>query len=274
LLFINNSFINHQPLQHNQNGMHEHPDTRILMPPGTYLEKLPHPDGSRSAMLELAIFKEHRFAFYFWNRWIQGMDSKKKPPSLVTIDWHRDLAPPSKSEITALMELNLANPETVAQYTWSQLDTHNDSHLLSAAYLNLIGDVYLLKNYGENQESTFEDVSGNIHHIFEYKASSEFADAIRSSNQKRLFLDVDLDYFVKEKIASHQLKEVRLQEDAEILMLFKEDSSLLDYLFPRLEGITIATEPRYCGGIRKSNHLLDVVLDCFFTPEMQWEHLR
>lgn len=254
--------------------MHEHPDTRILMPPGTYLEKLPHPDESRSAMLEMAIFKEHRFAFYFWNRWKQGLNPAIPPPSVATIDWHRDLAPPSKTEKAALKELNLANPEVVARYTWSQLDTHNDSHLLSAAYLNLIGDIYLLKNYGKNQKGTFEDAFGNTHHIFEYQASSQFADAIRSSDEKKWYLDIDLDYFVKEKIAAHQLKEVRLQEDAAIQSLLKGDSLLVEYLFPRLEGITIATEPRYCGGIRKSNHLLTLVLDCFFTPEMQWKHLR
>lgn len=254
--------------------MHEHPDTEILMPPGTYLERLPHPDGSPSEDLEMAIFKEHRFAFYFWNRWVQKPDSGQKPPSLVTIDWHRDLAPPSESEKAALEKLDLKSPEGVAQFVWSQMDTHNDSHLLSATYLNLIDNIYLLKNYGESQENTFVDSYGQRHQILEFHSISQFEEAVADSRDNRLFLDIDLDYFVKEKIAAHQLKEVSLYSDTEIRKLLHYKSPLFQNLYPKLEGITIATEPRYCGGIRKSNHLLSTVLDCFFTAEMQWKHFE
>lgn len=258
--------------------MHEHPDTEILIPPGTYLENLPHPDGSPSKRIELAIFKEHRFSFYFWNRWLRAsgtsMGQNDNPPALVTIDWHRDLAPPTDEEKKQLEALNISDQEEVAKFVWSQLDTHNDSHLLSAAYLNLIGDIYLLKNYGDDQENSFEDCHSNIHRVFEYHSYDHFEEAVTGSNFNTTFLDIDLDFFIKGKVASHQLEEVTIFSDNEIAALTDNSSPLFKHLFSKLEGITIASEPRYCGGILKSHHILDIVLKSFFTSELQWKHLK
>ena len=153
--------------------MHEHPDVANLMPPGTYLEEIAHP-GDKSKTIELAIFKEHRFAFYFWNRWSFDLPDSSKPPTLITIDWHRDFAPPSSGEQEKLNKLNLSDPEEVAKFIWSGLDTHNDSHLLSAAYLNIIDDVILLKNYGDQAENTYVDSDGNNHMISEFKLFESF----------------------------------------------------------------------------------------------------
>jgi len=226
--------------------MHEHPDTEILIPPGTYLEKVPHPNGTSSKSMEVAIFTEHRFAFYFWNRWLRDLSDSRKPPCLLTIDWHRDLAPP----------------------------TDNDSHLLSAAYLNLIDDVFLLKNYGERQQSSFIDRQSNRHQIFECCSFADLQESVLDKGSNTFFLDIDLDFFIRDKVAAHQLQEVTTYSNEEISELIDNASPLFTYLYDRLRGITIATEPRYCGGILKSNRILDAVLGSLFTPDMQWKHLQ
>lgn len=254
--------------------MHEHPDTEILIPPGTYLEKVPHPDGTSSKSMEVAIFTEHRFAFYFWNRWLRDLNDNREPPCLLTIDWHRDMAPPSESEKKDLKNLDLTRQQEVARFVWSRMDTHNDSHLLSAAYLNLVGDVFLLKNYGERQHSTFIDCHSNRHQIFEYGSFTDLQEAVLDKGGDVFFLDVDLDFFIRNKVAAHQLQEVATYSDEEISALINNESPLFTYLYDRLAGITIATEPRYCGGILKSNRILDAVLGSLFTPDMQWKHLQ
>lgn len=252
--------------------MHEHPDVVNLIPPGTYLETVTHP-GDKSKTIELAVFKEHRFAFYFWNRWSFDLSDSSKPPSLITIDWHRDLAPPSVKEQEILEELNLSDQQEVAKFIWSGLDTHNDSHLLSAAYLNIIGDIILLKNYGDETENTYVDSDGNNHKISEFKLFENFQKAILAHNSDRYFLDIDLDFFVKGKVSSHQLEEVTPYTDDEIAEIIDNSSPLFKHLFPRLEGLTIATEPRYCGGILKSNRIMEAVLGRLFTDDLQWKHL-
>jgi len=250
--------------------MHEHPDVVKLMPPGTYLENLEHPSGD-SRNVELAVFKEHRFAFYFWNRWTNKLKPKLSPPTLVTIDWHRDLAPPSAVEKEALENLDLSDQNEVSKFIWSGLDTHNDSHVLSAAYLNIIGDIILLKNYGESAETKFEDRFGNTHSVFEFKSYEAFEKTVLSQKPGGCYLDIDLDFFVKGKVLSHQLEEVTTYSEGEISDIIDIDSPLFEHLCQGLEGITIATEPRYCGGILKSNRILETVLGQLFTDELQWK---
>ena len=257
--------------------MHEHPDSKYLLPPGTYLETLPHPSGEENESVEMAVFKEHRFSFFFWYRWNQlsGKVSSSGPVHLVTIDWHRDLAPPSEKEKKALKQLDLKSSDEVASFSWSRLDKHNDSHLLAAAYLDFFDDVYLLKNYGGAQQSVFSDYRGNEHRIREFQAVEELEQSLSGSGSGASFLlDIDLDYFVKNKVSTHQLEEVELYSDEEIAALLNPDRKLFRHLLPRLRGLTIASEPRYCGGLLKSQQLLKEVLGRFFTPDMQWKHLE
>lgn len=253
--------------------MHEHPDIVNLMPPGTYLERLSHPNGSSSEMMELAIFKEHRFSFYFWNRWFQQTEDLAKPPTLVTVDWHRDFAPPSPSERNTLEHLDLGDEDAVAKKVWAAMDNHNDSHLLSAAYLNIIGDVFLLKNYGDAQQHTFNDRKNKEHEIHEFRSYEEFERAISHANPSSVILDIDLDFFVNGKAHSHQLKNVQIYEEDEVAEIINNNSPLFKHLFNSLEGITIAAEPRYCGGILKSNQILTMVMKQLFTRELRWKHL-
>lgn len=254
--------------------MDDHPDIKNLMPPGTYLEKLPHPNGSSSEVMELAIFTEHRFSFYFWNRWFQKIEGKIKPPALVTFDWHRDFAPPSTSERNMLENLNLTDEDTVAKEVWASLDSHNDSHLLSAAHLNIIGDIFLLKNYGDAQQHTFNDQNNQEHKIEEFRSYHELEKAVRGASPTSVILDIDLDFFIRGKNASHQLEDVQIYEEDSVAEIIDNTSPLFSYLFSCLEGITIATEPRYCGGILKSNRILEMVLGQLFNQKLAWKHLE
>lgn len=256
--------------------MHEPIDFPDLIPPGTYLEEIQHPSGIKSKKMELAIFNEHRFSFYFWNRWREAMQTNKKvgPPDLITIDWHRDLAPPSQSEKEGLNHLDLSNHAEVARFSWSVLDNHSDSHILSAAYLNLIGDIYLLKNYGTYQKSVCKDTFSNTHQVFEFHSQEDFKETVLSKDFSQVCLDIDLDYFVKNKVGVHQLQDVEAYANREISEFMECNSKLFDHLFPKLTGITIATEPRYCGGIMQSNRILKAILNSLFTPDLQWRHLQ
>ncbi|NGP76840.1 hypothetical protein G3570_09365 [Balneolaceae bacterium YR4-1] len=251
--------------------MHEHPDVVNLMPPGTYLETLDHPSGE-SRKIELAVFKEHRFAFYFWNRW-NNTESNLPPPTLVTIDWHRDLAPPSDEEKKGLDHLDLKEEDKVSTFIWSNLNTHNDSHLLSAAYRNIVGDILLLKNYGNESQSVYKDCQENNHRILEFKTTENLENNLSERLDRRFILDLDLDFFIKGKVYSHQLNEVEPYSESEIAEIIDPYSALFQQLFRRLEGITIATEPRYCGGILKSNKILRQVMGQLFTDELEWKHL-
>lgn len=253
--------------------MHEHPDVVNLMPPGTYLEALEHPSGDSSKSVEMAIFKEHRFAFYFWSRWTNKL-GKQCAPTLITIDWHRDLAPPSDTETEALELLDLSDEDKVSEFIWSKLNTHNDSHLLSAAYLNIIGDIILLKNYGDSSENEYGDSFGNKHRIREFRNFEDFENAVLADDSKHAYLDLDLDFFVKGKVYSHQLEEVNPYSREEIAEIIDPESPLFKHIFKNLKGITIATEPRYCGGILKSHHILEAVLQQLLTDEMKWKHLE
>lgn len=64
------------------------------------------------------------------------------------------------------------------------------------------------------------------------------------------------------------------------------ETPLMQWIFQRLQGITIATEPEHTGGLLKSNKLLSLINNIWFKPslftsrpgkwdkETQWKHLR
>jgi len=240
---------------------------------------LSHPGGTGAKRLELAVFRDHRFAFYYWLKWarLAGYPDESpsgwRPPALVTIDWHRDLAPPSEAYRPSLDRIAEAGPEEAWRFAEEELDSHNDEQVLSAAWLNLVGNILLLKNYGMEQRDTFADRYGREHRILEFVNWGEFCDAASGLSDERVYLDIDLDYFVKNKVAPHQTEGVRLYDDAEIREIADPHNRLFRHLSERLAGFTIATEPRYCGGMQNSKYLLEVVLNSLFTPDMRWRHL-
>ncbi|NOT90783.1 hypothetical protein [Ferruginibacter sp.] len=48
----------------------------IVRPTGSLYEILAHPKYHEAKAIELATFNEHRYAFFFWNKWLK--ERKKK----------------------------------------------------------------------------------------------------------------------------------------------------------------------------------------------------
>lgn len=68
--------------------------------------------------------------------------------------------------------------------------------------------------------------------------------------------------------------------------MLNHETPLMQWIFQRLQGITIATEPEHTGGLLKSNKLLNLINNIWFKPslftsrpgkwdkETRWKHLR
>lgn len=211
--------------------------------------------------IPLAVFDEHRLAFYFWHQWTSNLMEAREissPPLLVTIDWHRDFSPPNDYKKT-LKKLHSSNAPKVAHFADRQLADYNDEQILAAAWLNKIGDIILLKNYGSAQTDYFIDANGNRHQIQEYAEYLPFEQAVCKHCNAVIFLDIDLDYFIQNKVTPHQKKDVTVYQDHQIEEIINPNAPLFQNLFDRLGGITIAKEPRYCGGTKNSEHIFKVV---------------
>lgn len=256
--------------------MHKDPKISDPSPPGAHAEGVAHPSGDAEREIELAIFKDHRYSFFYWLKWTRQLrqTEPEATPTLVTIDWHRDLAPPSDDEREKLSNLGRHNLQDVREFTINGLDAHNDGHILSAAWLNLIGDIILLKNYGRDQQDSWGDCEGSEHQILEFNDFETFSSELLQRDGQHLYLDIDLDYFIHNKVAPYQRTDVEMYEDEKIRSVIDPENELFQHLFKRLEGITLAKEPRYCGGLRNSNHILDVILNQLFTQQMEWKHLQ
>lgn len=174
-----------------------------VTPPGSLRQLLSHPYYGDNKNIEISIFNDHRYAFFFWNKWTKKLmndDSINYPPSLVTLDWHQDLVYPTDGEKERLKELNLNNNKDVALYSWANLSNINDTHIMSAVYLNIIGDVYVHCRQG-SFESDWEDEYitdryGNVHTIKKFKEYQDLEQLIRccvigsSSLQTAFFNDI------------------------------------------------------------------------------------
>lgn len=251
----------------------------ILRPPGTYYDILPHPSGANES-IEVAVVQDHRFAFFYWLKWKIRLGLKTPSPVLISFDWHEDLAWPEESECDELNALNINDYKSIAIFCWDKLNPLNDSHILSAAYLDLVGDVYVLRKQ-ENGSSSFDfnDVNGNVHVIRCYSSVDEMFEGVKQINGAKVFLDIDLDFFTESSEHCGGGEHVQLVSDENIEMLLNPASNLLVWMFERMVGFTIATEPEFCGGFINSNHLLSVVNDALFSPPLlshksNWKHLQ
>lgn len=241
-----------------------------IEPPGALRQILAHPINNFEA-IELALFLEHRYAFFYWNKWMRKNEGAN-PPCLVSLDWHQDLCYPDPVEKEWLDALDLSNDGEVSVFSWAKLAGNNDGHILCAAYLNLIGDVYVYCRQGTftnswNDEELI-DTYGNKHIIKKFKTNKDLQDALLKSSETSVFFDIDLDFFsVKNGLSDGSFEFTYLQE-AEIRTLLDKDNSLIHWIFERLKGFTIATEPKHCGGLLRSNKYLDLISDIYFNPEL------
>ncbi|MCW9705627.1 hypothetical protein [Fodinibius salsisoli] len=251
-------------------------DPENFDPPGTFRETIPHPAGHHRA-IEKAIMMEHRFAFFFWMKWTRVLQShswlQQEAPTLVTIDWHRDLAPPTAEQKEGLDRLNSANLSEVAQYVWKKFDQTNDGHILCAAWLNLVGDIILLKNSADSMQHTFTDRNGHRHTIREFRELNQLENYLQQRKDKNIFLDVDLDYFIHGKGNIVYPDTFEPYSAQEIKAVIDYENKFFKYLLPRIDGMTIAQEPSYCGGIVNSCRIMEVVNSQLFDKNNNWRHL-
>ena len=56
--------------------------------------------------------------------------------------------------------------------------------------------------------------------------------------------------------------------------LLSADNPTINWIFKRLAGFTIATEPEFCGGLKKSNYFLKIIEDLYFTPSLFHKQLH
>ena len=248
-------------------------------PPGSDVEFLSHP-AKQNGVIELALFQEHRYAFFYWLIWTRESNIV---PCLVSYDWHRDLCFPSDNEKKWLDKLDQSNNGDVALFCWAKLNGNNDGHILSAAYLNLIGNIYVLCRQGKYdrdwQDEQLIDKYGNIHLIKKFKSPETLEEYLNTTNETDVYFDIDLDYFTLNNPYNGQGKKFTYMKREDIFGLLSPKNLLIKWIFDRICGFTIATEPEHCGGLLKSNKLLNTISSIYFKPEIfakncDWKHKK
>jgi len=233
-----------------------------LNPPGCVTDIAPLPANDRGCC-KIAIVQEHRFAFYYWG--LHKISAKHKIPALVTIDSHDDTGAPNEVIADDLNSLDLKNQIELALYTWLRLRSLNDGHILPALYLNFFSDVYVLLNRKEDHdERQQKDYKDRIHKIKFYQHSELLIEDIPPDTP--VFFDIDLDYFaIKNPNAGSVIGSERLRSDDEIRSTLSIDGPLVGPLLNKIVGLTIALEPKYCGGLMNSLHVLNILNSEFFN---------
>jgi hypothetical protein len=267
-------------------------DTYIT-PPGSLTERLSHPREKYESGIELSVFNDHRYAFFFWNNWtrkLANQNSFSAPPCLVTLDWHQDLVIPDKTEKEWMNKLNLESNREVALFAWENLSNLNDTHILSAAYLNMIGNIYVHCRQGsfdsDWEDDEIVDKFGNVHIVKKFKKYEDLQNHLISSNETEVYFDIDLDFFTLNNPFNGKGKRYTYVNQQETRRMLAIDTPLIAWVFERLKGITIAKEPEHTGGLLKSNKLLDLINNCWFKPGLfvshpgdwdqytDWKHLK
>ncbi len=248
-------------------------------PPGTSLVYLIHPYYLHRESISLAMFNDHRFAFYFWSLWAKKQQSLI---DLVTLDWHQDLVYPGDSQKEELKALNTENTFETAFYAWARLSRLNDNHIAAAMYKNIIGNVYVIckqdmdcRGYDEN----IIDMFGNIHFIKKFTTTYEAYDYLMNTKIDNVFLDIDLDFFTIENPSTNCIQKTTFVKEAEIKEIIDSQSQFMWWILQRIKGFTIAFEPEFTGGYAKSMRLFSIIEKTLFTGSVfrnttTWRHLK
>jgi len=242
--------------------------------------------------MELALFAEHRFAFFFWAKWTRKLFSQDRigaPPALVTLDWHQDLAWPTKSEKSWLRKLDLSSNQDVSLYSWGSLSPINDTHIMAAAYLNLIGNIYVHCRQGDSddrwEDKKFKDRYGNVHLVKKFKGYDAREAYLIQAEESNVYFDIDLDFFTIQNPLNGKGKNFTYLKNEIIKKMLRVNRPLIQWIFQRLCGFTIATEPEHTGGLSRSNRLLELINKIYFSPSLfsnyieqwkrscHWKHL-
>ena len=236
---------------------------RACSKPANMIEdSLSHP-FIKDSMIELSVSNEHRFAFYSWAKW---KINKTTSSDLISFDWHQDLLPPNEREREELDNLNIVSLEEISIFSWARLNPLNDSHILSAAYLNLISNIWVVcRKQFDKSESELIDFKGNVHKIYLFNDVNELFKGIRHQDIKEILFDIDLDYFTIENSSSNDQEFYSYIDDNEFNKIFSIESELIKWIFCRITGLTIAIEPTFTGGITKSIEFLRKLERLWFT---------
>jgi len=243
----------------------------FLEPPGCMRDILLHPFYTNEC-IELALFQEHRFAFYYWLKWTN--EDFPEIPSLISYDWHQDLAPPYDDELPELQQLDTANKAEVALYTWTKLSHHNDVQIRAAILLNKVKDVFVIcrQDVGRKEREVIIDFYGNPHTIHIFRDIKHFDSHIPNIRDKRVYFDIDLDFFTYGNPTSAKspfdLNRYTYMKKDDAQATFSPDNPTIKWILKRLAGFTIATEPEFCGGLKKSNYYLKIIEELYFTPSL------
>lgn len=100
-----------------------------------------------------------------------------------------------------------------------------------------------------------------------------------ASNETKVYFDIDLDFFTLNNPYNGKGKKFTYMEKEEMQNILSISNPLTQWIFERLCGFTIATEPKHCGGLLKSNKLLDIINKIYFQPSIfsencDWKHKR
>lgn len=189
---------------------------------------------------------------------------------------------PDGVELDDLKELKQNDLRELSIFCWESLSPLNDGHVLAAAYLNLVGDIYIVrKQLGSAEDSSFEfrDAENRVHHVRCFDTVENLMAELRTAEVERVFFDIDLDYFTESEDSCGGGDDVELVSDEIVKRTLDPEGELLLWVFERFAGMTIATEPEFCGGILNSNHLLGLISECLFDPQLladdfSWKHLH
>lgn len=257
-----------------------------LEPPGCLKEILLSPFNPKEC-IELALFQEHRFAFFYWLKWTNAL--KDEVPSLISYDWHQDLAPPYNDELDELKNLDVNNKDEVSLYSWRKLSRVNDVQIRAAVLHNKLKDVYAIcrQQSSRPKMEIIKDFEGNEHKIFIFNSIEEFEAHLPKIKDKKVYFDIDLDYFtlsnprsVKSPYSNKGYTYLKKKQINELLSL---SNPTIRWIFERMVGFTIATEPEFCGGLKKSNYFLQIIDSAYFNPSLfynslgkctTWKHLK
>ncbi len=103
-----------------------------------------------------------------------------------------------------------------------------------------------------------EDPAGRIHKVKFFQNPETLLQCL--PQDAPVFLDIDLDYFaIESRPTGGVVGSENLLPDPEIKSFLSPNGTFFGQILHRIVGFTIALEPKYCGGLANSFHVLDIL---------------
>lgn len=253
-------------------------DGRYMRQPGCATVFAPSP-GSREGSCTVGVVNEHRFAFCFWAKY--ASESERKPPCLITLDSHDDVGGRDDLSDEELDALPVSDATVVCLYSWLRLSPLNDGQIYPALRLGFFSDAYVflsglsVRNRPPRQ---YEDHFGKAHRVSYFNKERNLLEALPTCGD--IVLDIDLDFFARgNNNSSRDPRSAIPWLPQDIRRFLRRKKGVIQKVLPRVVGMTIALEPRYCGGFVNSLRILEAVNRELFcgtlgTQEAIWRNAR